>query len=159
MFGKKKKKISEEEAFDSLLFPFRLDVSDTTDKTELNFIYNSGSSSMRLIIDTLNDDNNFEPLLDGKIHLFHKFKGLDDAANETTEYALVVKDFLNCATGLNVFLEHDKNRVCYCISAECENYLIYLMYYDSDMYPSVSKYMVSKASNGIYQNAVKGNNK
>lgn len=151
MFSKKKKhKISEEEAFDSLLFPFTIDIED---EDGLSFKYSSGGGNIKLRV--FSYDKNYEPVYNGGVSFIHVFSKNNENNNISHEYALVIKDFLEHATNMSINL--DKNRVCYLILVEYNNFQFTLSFIDSDMYPSVANYIISKTSKSIYKNAVKGN--
>ena len=156
---KRKKKISESEAYDSLLLPFVVDSLDdvvidsgeegSSQELLIKFNYSAETKSKIRFTAIVKDTY---AICNEDIPFIHKMDN-----KEKEEYALVLKTFLEFAKSIYIMTTTDGKSVEYIVHSEFNNGDIYeLSFFDSDMYPSVVNYIVNNASTGIYKNALKG---
>ena len=159
MFGKKKNKINAEEAFDSLMFPFIIDKPVDSDSNTIIFRYSSGGSNIGFSIDKESDES-FDAVYNGGIPFIHVFSKNGNNNEVSHEYALSIREFLDYCNAFTVTLvgepNDDKQFILYMINCKYKKYKMYFSFHESDMYPSVVKYIINKASEGIYKNLIKG---
>ncbi len=158
---KKKEKINTQEVFDSLLFSFEKDIVTNSSVTFKLSTVSSGKSHLYFII-TLKYPEAYK---DKSIILFepetHKatipyFKQQLDSEGKVDSYILILKEFLDNARRLEIRPTDDNRHVNYVIEAETLDFKVILTFYESDMYPSVSKYIINTAAESIYKKTMKG---
>lgn len=159
---KKREKIDKQEVFDSLLFSFEKSASDATTITFRLASTENMKSHLKFSI-TVNDIMKYK---DNPIILFepesHKptipfFKQQLDSDGKVVSFILVLKEFLENANSLVIESLKNKDHVLYHITSECDDFTTELSFYESDMYPSVSKYIINTTADAIYKKAMKGN--
>lgn len=167
---KKKEKINAQEVFDSLLFSFDLEkMGDTYIRFKL-LSESDKHNSMRFTISSmeLSGDRNkakiFDKEKDYAPMLFPCFR-VQVKDDEVVSYILMLKDFLDNTSHIEMEIVGQEHKsVHYKISSYyhvniqnkdlgeiSSRFKLELEYHESDVYPSVSKYIINTASDAMYK--------
>ena len=155
MFSKNKKankkdKISNKEAFDSLLLSFESYQSTNPDEELFKMVCAADSkNSTFLAIERRNKD--VELFVDHVPYIPY-FKEHVGSDGNVISYILSLKDFINDAMELTIGLQGDAVKSAnYQIISHFKDVTIRLFFKESDMYPSISKYITSTTADAIYK--------
>lgn len=155
---KNKKKISESEAYDSLLFPIVVDSinkvnveSDDESVSEellIKFKYNTEAKNNIAFTAIIKD---FDIIETGGIPFINKM-----ANGDKIEYLLSLKSFLQFTNSLFIMKTADGKKIEYIVRVDYQDQIFELIFYDSDMYSSVVNYIINNASTEMYKSILKG---
>ena len=157
---KNKKKISESEAYDSLLFPIVIETmskvnveSDNDDENIseellIKFKYNTEAKNNISFVAIVKD---FDIIETGGIPFINKMTDSDK-----DEYLLSLKSFLQFTNSLYIMKTADGKKIEYLVRIDYQDQIFELTFYDSDMYSSVVNYIINNASTEMYKSILKG---
>lgn len=159
---KKKEKIEKKESFDSLLLPFNKEM-DTNIAARFRMSSNDNKCNVTLnifkeIVDELdNSDESIVTQLFDKNNHDSRLSYFKESINEKGEvffYVLILKDFLENAKEIKIILSEIDNGnkfMDYCIKTYYDDLTIQLSFRESDMYPSVVKYIIDTTTEAMYK--------
>lgn len=157
---KRKKKISESEAYDSLLFPIVIeamskvnvesdnDDKDVSEELLVKFKYNTEAKNNIAFVAIVKD---FDIIETGGIPFINKM-----ADSDKDEYLLSLKSFLQFTNSLYIMKSADGKKIEYLVRIDYQDQIFELSFYDSDMYSSVVNYIINNASTEMYKSILKG---